>query len=137
MRFYRVTKIKSYGIWTQCHYEDLVPIRIFLHKSKELVGHATHLHRLSPAFHVPRFGIFFCVWVVLYVPPLRLLQNFKTIKRIKNIQNNLFWSFVNKNSKWDKKFSRLLGVKIALLRHQWIHSDLQEKYNFQFQVLFV
>ena len=69
-------------------------------------------------------------------PKSGLLQNFKTIKRIKNIQNYLFWSFVNKNSKWDKKFSRLLGVKIILLRHQWIHTNLLEKYNFQFQVPF-
>ena len=52
----------------------------------------------------------------------RLLQNFKTTKRFKTIENYSFWSFVNKNSKWDKKFSRLLGVKITLLRHQSLYT---------------
>ena len=36
-----------------------------------------------------------------------LLQNFKTTKRFKTFENYLFWSFVNKNSKWDNIFTSL------------------------------
>ena len=47
------------------------------------------------------------ICILKFLADFGLLQNFKTTKRIKNIQKYSFWSFVNKNSKWDNIFTSL------------------------------